>query len=251
MILCKSSVLLEDEHYSQILHLTWKLLLDRNEELSSTAGKTLLSSLQLRSVVSSPSHDDHLDRNASGAPDRSIVSTGNDESVGVDSLRIDFEISSFVAISIAFPDAIGRRSSVDRQSKTKFFDRSIRNVSQILPPSIEFVLPSPLLGLGNLQTVDPPWVSAVKTRVQQVALNQEEVVRRNVSMERKTPFVLEIGHHGEQIAAETSTRINSFGPVNRTDQQTCRARELRVDRRLDFIRCVLRVARASVEGRGR
>jgi hypothetical protein len=39
MILCKSSVLLEDEHYSQILGLSWELLLDRNEELSACAGK--------------------------------------------------------------------------------------------------------------------------------------------------------------------------------------------------------------------
>jgi hypothetical protein len=41
MILCKSSVLLEEEHYSQILHLSWELLLDRNEELSACAGKQL------------------------------------------------------------------------------------------------------------------------------------------------------------------------------------------------------------------
>ena len=39
MILCKSSVLLDDEHYSQILNLSWELLLDRNEELAATAGK--------------------------------------------------------------------------------------------------------------------------------------------------------------------------------------------------------------------
>ena len=39
MILCKSSVLLEDEHYSQILNLSWELLLDRNEELAACAGK--------------------------------------------------------------------------------------------------------------------------------------------------------------------------------------------------------------------
>lgn len=39
MILCKSSVLLDDEHYSQILNLSWELLLDRNEELSACAGK--------------------------------------------------------------------------------------------------------------------------------------------------------------------------------------------------------------------
>lgn len=39
LILCKSSALLEDEHYSHILPLSWELLLNRNEELSSCAGK--------------------------------------------------------------------------------------------------------------------------------------------------------------------------------------------------------------------
>jgi len=43
MILCKSSVLLDDEHYSQILNLSWELLLDRNEELAACAGKDSLS----------------------------------------------------------------------------------------------------------------------------------------------------------------------------------------------------------------
>jgi hypothetical protein len=42
MILCKSSVLLEDEHYAQILNLSWELLLDRNEELAACAGKDVL-----------------------------------------------------------------------------------------------------------------------------------------------------------------------------------------------------------------
>jgi len=41
MILCKSSVLLEDGHYSQILNLSWELLLDRNEELAACAGKKI------------------------------------------------------------------------------------------------------------------------------------------------------------------------------------------------------------------
>ncbi|CAF3964235.1 unnamed protein product, partial [Rotaria sp. Silwood2] len=96
MILCKSSVLLDDEHYSQILPLSWELLLDGNEELSSCAATI---------VILTAARANHL----------------------------------------------------------------------ILPPSIEFVLPSPTLGVANLQTVDPPWMPYVKTLVQQVALNQEEV----------------------------------------------------------------------------
>ncbi len=47
---------------------------------------------------------------------------------------------------------------------------------QILPPSIEFVLPSAALGIANLQVVDPPWMPHVKTRFQKVALNQDEFV---------------------------------------------------------------------------
>ena len=39
------------------------------------------------------------------------------------------------------------------------------------------MLPSPVLGIANLQIVDPPWMPHVKSLVQQVALNQEEVVR--------------------------------------------------------------------------
>lgn len=52
MILCKSAVVLEEEHYAQILHLSWQVLLDRNEELVSCAGrKSLLSYPSLSSVL--------------------------------------------------------------------------------------------------------------------------------------------------------------------------------------------------------
>lgn len=52
MILCKSSVLLEDEHYAQILNLSWELLLDRNEELAACAGKTDKQTNKLFSFLS-------------------------------------------------------------------------------------------------------------------------------------------------------------------------------------------------------
>ncbi|CAF5176107.1 unnamed protein product [Rotaria sp. Silwood1] len=55
-------------------------------------------------------------------------------------------------------------------------EEGAHSMMKILPPSIEFVLPSPALGISNLQTVDPPWMPHAKTLVQQVALNQEEVV---------------------------------------------------------------------------
>ena len=39
MILCKSSVLLDELHFSQVLRLSWELLLDQNEDLAACAGK--------------------------------------------------------------------------------------------------------------------------------------------------------------------------------------------------------------------
>jgi hypothetical protein len=38
MIMNKSSIVLDEEHYSQVLRLTWQLVLDSNEELSACAG---------------------------------------------------------------------------------------------------------------------------------------------------------------------------------------------------------------------
>ena len=52
MILCKTSVLLEDEHYAQILRPSWELLLDSHDEIAACAGEhalLLLSFIIVRS----------------------------------------------------------------------------------------------------------------------------------------------------------------------------------------------------------
>ncbi len=48
---------------------------------------------------------------------------------------------------------------------------------KISPPSIEFVLPSPPIGIPSLPLADPPWMPKAKTKVEEVTMNQEEVVR--------------------------------------------------------------------------
>jgi hypothetical protein len=40
------------------------------------------------------------------------------------------------------------------------------------------VLPSPPIGIPFLQPVDPPWMPRLKTKVEEVTLNQEEHVVR-------------------------------------------------------------------------
>ncbi|CAF4414152.1 unnamed protein product [Rotaria socialis] len=143
MILCKSSVLLEDEHYSQILPLSWELLLDRNEELSSCAATiVILTAARAHTLVEELIHKEM--ENASPLVRYNAI--------------LKFQILW------RFRHQLWVRLENDAHSTMK-----------ILPPSIEFVLPSPTLGLANLQTVDPPWMPHVKTLVQQVAINQEEV----------------------------------------------------------------------------
>lgn len=49
---------------------------------------------------------------------------------------------------------------------------------KVPPPGIEFTLPSPKIGIESLEVVDSPWELLVKTKVEEVTINQE----RHVSM---------------------------------------------------------------------
>ncbi|UJR20708.1 hypothetical protein I4U23_023829 [Adineta vaga] len=142
-ILCKTSVLLDEGNYLQILRLSWELLLDRNEELSACAATI-------------------------------VILTGARASHLLDTLiHTEMENSS---VSIRYNSIL--RFQILWRFRYQFWIRleeDAHTMMKIFPPSIEFVLPSAALGIANLQTVDPPWMPHVKTLVQQVALNQEEV----------------------------------------------------------------------------
>ncbi|CAF1372114.1 unnamed protein product [Adineta ricciae] len=143
LLLCKSAVLLDEEHYAQILRLSWQLLLDENEELSACAATI-------------------------------VILTG---------ARASHLVDTLVNTEMTNASAAVRYNSILRfellwRFRYQFWIRleeGAHCLMKILPPSIEFVLPSAALGIANLQTVDPPWMPHVKTLVQQVALNQEEV----------------------------------------------------------------------------
>jgi len=47
---------------------------------------------------------------------------------------------------------------------------------KVPPPSIEFTLPSPKIGIESLPVVDPPWMPQVKTKVEEVTISQESYV---------------------------------------------------------------------------
>ncbi len=50
---------------------------------------------------------------------------------------------------------------------------------QVPPPSIDFVLPSPTIGMPCLTVVDPPWQPHFKSKVEEVTINQDESVNIN------------------------------------------------------------------------
>ena len=47
---------------------------------------------------------------------------------------------------------------------------------QLPPPSIDFTLPSPTIGLPMQSVVDPPWTPHFKAKIEEVTVNQEETV---------------------------------------------------------------------------
>lgn len=49
---------------------------------------------------------------------------------------------------------------------------------KVPPPGIEFTLPSPKIGIESLEVVDSPWELLVKTKVEEVTINQERHVSR-------------------------------------------------------------------------
>ncbi|CAF3522158.1 unnamed protein product [Rotaria socialis] len=174
MILCKSSVLLEDEHYAQILNLSWELLLDRNEELAACAATI---------VILTAARASHL----------------------VDAL-VHEEMENTSAL-------IRYNAILKFQTLWRFryqfwirLEEGAHSMMKILPPSIEFVLPSPALGISNLQTVDPPWMPHAKTLVQQVALNQEEVRAVVTASKTRKKHQQEL-IHSALMAEETSKRV--------------------------------------------
>lgn len=59
---------------------------------------------------------------------------------------------------------------------------------KIPPPSIDFVLPSPTIGLPSLSVVDPPWTPHFKTKVEEVTINHEE----SVSVPKLRSFLINV-----------------------------------------------------------
>lgn len=57
-------------------------------------------------------------------------------------------------------------------------EESAHLLFKVSPPGIEFTLPSPKIGIESLDVVDSPWKLLVKTKVEEVTINQERHVSK-------------------------------------------------------------------------
>lgn len=57
---------------------------------------------------------------------------------------------------------------------------------KIPPPMVEFTLPSPKIALPNQPVVDPPWMPPTKSKVEEVTISQEQVLQKSFVTATKT-----------------------------------------------------------------
>ena len=57
---------------------------------------------------------------------------------------------------------------------------------KVPPPTIEFTLPSPKIALETMPVADPPWMPQIKTKVEEVTINQEQSVQKSFVTATKT-----------------------------------------------------------------
>lgn len=135
---------MQDEHFSQLIPIVWQLLLNSDQDIASSA-----ATLFIISAIKQPQLVEGL-------------------------LRRELKSS----------DSSTRYSALLKfESLWKFryhvwprLESNANNILKISPPCIEFVLPSPPIGIPILQPVDPAWMIKVKAKVTEVTANQEETV---------------------------------------------------------------------------
>lgn len=153
-MLLKGAVVLTEEHFFEIIPVVWELLLEFNQEVAACA-----ASLFILAAVKAPQ-----------------------------------QVCDIMQHNLSHSDAAVRINAVLRFQvlwKLRFqvwprMEEGAHVLFKVPPPGIEFTLPSPKIGIESLEVVDSPWELLVKTKVEEVTINQE----RHVTTNRVFYFVL-------------------------------------------------------------
>ncbi|CAH0559503.1 unnamed protein product [Brassicogethes aeneus] len=140
-VLLKGAAILSEEHFVEIVPVAWELLLEPNQEVTACAVSIfILAAVKAPQVVS-----DVMQHGLSNS----------DPAVRINAI-LRFQVLWKMRYQV-WPR----------------MEEGAHVLFKVPPPGIEFTLPSPKIGIESLDVVDSPWELSVKTKVEEVTINQE------------------------------------------------------------------------------
>ncbi|XP_046741954.1 protein unc-80 homolog isoform X2 [Diprion similis] len=139
--LVKGAVVMSEELFVDILSVSWELLLESNQEVAASA-----ASLFIISAVRAPNQASDIMHH------------------GLHHTNTTIRINAILRFQVLWKLRYQVWPRMEEAAHMTF---------KVPPPGIEFTLPSPKIGIESLPVVDPPWMPQVKTKVEEVTINQE------------------------------------------------------------------------------
>ncbi|CAL7937444.1 unnamed protein product [Xylocopa violacea] len=139
--LVKGAVVMTEELFVDVLPVSWELLLESNQEVAASA-----ASLFIVAAVRAPNQASELMHH------------------GLQHSSTSVRINAILRFQVLWKLRYQVWPRMEENAHLTF---------KVPPPGIEFTLPSPKIGIESLPVVDPPWMPQVKTKVEEVTINQE------------------------------------------------------------------------------
>ncbi|XP_061939232.1 protein unc-80 homolog isoform X8 [Apis cerana] len=156
--LVKGAVVMTEELFVDVLPVAWELLLEANQEVAASA-----ASLFIVAAVRAPNQASELMHHGL---------RHNSTSVRINAI-LRFQVLWKLRYQV-WPR----------------MEESAHLTFKVPPPGIEFTLPSPKIGIESLPVVDPPWMPQVKTKVEEVTINQEHHAQDDKKREERENFLI-------------------------------------------------------------
>ena len=142
--LIKGAVVMTEDLFVEVLPVAWELLLESNQEVAASA-----AALFIVSAVRAPNQASDLMHK------------------GLQHNNTSVRINAILRFQVLWKLRYQVWPRMEETAHLTF---------KVPPPGIEFTLPSPKIGIESLPVVDPPWMPQVKTKMEEVTINQEHHV---------------------------------------------------------------------------
>ncbi|XP_025991098.1 protein unc-80 homolog isoform X11 [Solenopsis invicta] len=139
--LIKGAVVMTEDLFVEVLPVAWELLLESNQEVAASA-----AALFIISAVRAPNQASDIMHK------------------GLQHNNTSVRINAILRFQVLWKLRYQVWPRMEEAAHLTF---------KVPPPGIEFTLPSPKIGIESLPVVDPPWMPQVKTKMEEVTINQE------------------------------------------------------------------------------